>query len=330
MPTTYNGIGTHYYGKKNIEKRPGPCPHCNRQTELTSYDTRLWFVIFFIPVFPLGRKRIVDYCPACTRHYAVDAQKWETAKQLEISGAMDEHRANPKPENAIAVHQQLLKIHQTAQATDFQKKMAEQFASNAKVQAYLGGALEHVGQHEQAAAYFAKALELRPDLPEARLGIARNHIRAGRLDEARGLLDFLEKPGAAQLYSLQPLETLALGYQKASRHAEALELFARLQTELPHIAQIKAFRDMVSKSEKAMGKAQTILPQQKISWKRLFGMERGMSQAGAPQLTWRSLAVVGVILGLVALGFVIGNEYIRRHRKVYVVNAFSAPATVEI
>src|SRR6266478_589740 len=74
MPTTYNGIGTHYYGKKNITKRPGPCPHCNRAVELTSYDTRLWFVIFFIPVFPLGRKRLLAYCPACTRHYAVDAQ----------------------------------------------------------------------------------------------------------------------------------------------------------------------------------------------------------------------------------------------------------------
>ena len=331
MPATYNGIGTHYCGKKNIEKRPGPCPHCNRQTELSSYDTRLWFVIFFIPVFPLGRKRIVDYCPACTRHFAVDAQKWETAKQLEISGAMDEYRAHPTPETAIAVHQQLLKFHQIAQAADFQKKMAEQYATNAKVQAYLGAALEHVGRRDEAGPYFARALELRPDLPEARVGMARGHMRGGRLDEARGLLDFLEKPGAAQLYSVQPLETLAIAYQKANRHVEALELFSRLQAELPNIAEIKAFREMVKKSESALGKKQSMLPQQKFSWKRFFTLERGATaQLAGPRVTWRALAILGVFLGLVALGLVISNEYIRRHRKVYIVNAFAQPARVQI
>src|SRR5258705_10681452 len=112
MPTTYNGIGTHYYGKKNVTKRPGPCPHCGRAVELVSYDTRLWFVVVFIPLIPLGRKRIVDKCPSCTRHFAVDADKWETSKQLEVSGAEDKFRASPTPENAIAVHQQLVNSHQ--------------------------------------------------------------------------------------------------------------------------------------------------------------------------------------------------------------------------
>ena len=84
MPSTYNGIGTHYYGKTNIQKRPGPCPHCHRAVELTSYDTRLWFVVVFIPIIPIRRKRIIDYCPACTRHFAADLEKWETAKQLEM------------------------------------------------------------------------------------------------------------------------------------------------------------------------------------------------------------------------------------------------------
>ena len=144
----------------------------------SAHTTRLWFVIFFIPIFPLGRKRIIDYCPACTRHYAVDAQKWETAKQLEISGAQDEYRASPTPENAIAFHQQLLKYHQAAEAAEFQKKMSEQFASSAKVQAYLGAALEHFGKRDEAVPYFTKALELRPDLPEARIGMARSHMRA--------------------------------------------------------------------------------------------------------------------------------------------------------
>src|ERR1041385_1124874 len=111
MPATYNGIGTTYYGKSNLESRNGTCRSCNRDTTLISYDTRLWFVVVFIPVIPLGRKRIIDYCSACTRHYVVDLGKWETSKQLEISAALEKFRSGPTHENAIAVHQQLLKFH---------------------------------------------------------------------------------------------------------------------------------------------------------------------------------------------------------------------------
>src|SRR5882724_188205 len=106
MPTTYNGIGTHYYGRKNILSRPAVCPHCNRSVNLVSYDTRLWFVIVYVPVIPLGRKRIIDRCPACSRHYVTDLQKWETAKQLDISGALEKFRSDPSPENGMAAHRQ--------------------------------------------------------------------------------------------------------------------------------------------------------------------------------------------------------------------------------
>src|SRR6266545_6988968 len=252
MPVTYNGIGTHYYGSRNQEKRHGTCQQCGRNVELTSYDTRLWFVIVFIPVIPLGRKRIIDRCPACTRHYVQDLQKWETAKQLEISGALDAFRSNPTPEAAIEAHQALMGFHQLAQAAEFREMMRGKFASNAKVQAYLGAVLEHLGRPAEAVTAFERALELRPDLPEARVGVAAGRLREQRLDEARRLLDFLEKPGASQLYSLRPLENLAIGYQEAGRHEEALQLFGRLLEAFPQVAEHTGFRKMVERSEKAL------------------------------------------------------------------------------
>src|SRR5262245_44832200 len=95
MPTTYNGIGTHYYGKSNLDTRVHNCPQCGHHTTLSSYDTRLWFVVVFLPVIPLARKRIIDDCAACRRHYAVDLEKWRTMSQLEISGADEQYRATP-------------------------------------------------------------------------------------------------------------------------------------------------------------------------------------------------------------------------------------------
>src|SRR5258708_1821460 len=127
MPITYNGIGTHYYGHRNSERRTAACHSCGRPVQLESYDTRLWFVVIFIPVIPLGRKRIIDQCPVCKRHFVADADTWETQKQLNVSGAMEEYLADPTPERAMAAHQMLLNFHQATQAADFRSEIAEKF-----------------------------------------------------------------------------------------------------------------------------------------------------------------------------------------------------------
>ncbi len=53
MPGSVNGIGTTYYGKKELRTRTGACERCHKEADLRSYQTRLWFIIFFIPVIPL-------------------------------------------------------------------------------------------------------------------------------------------------------------------------------------------------------------------------------------------------------------------------------------
>jgi tetratricopeptide (TPR) repeat protein len=329
MPTTYNGIGTHYYGKRNVQTRPGTCPHCHRTVNLISYDTRLWFVVLFIPVIPIGRKRIIDRCPSCSRHYVMDAQKWETAKQLETSGALEKFRSNPTPEAAIEAHRQFLNFQQIAEAAELQKTMCEKFADNARVQAYLAAALNHLGKVSEAEPFFARALELRPDLPEARIGVACTHIRAQRLDEARRLLDFLEKPGAAQLYALSPLEDLANAYQKAARHTEALALFGRLLEELPAAAQHKGFRKRVQQSEAALHCRTSILPKSKFSLRRWlqFQPSAGPARSVSPRTLLLVLGGAAVVITLVLM---LANENIRRHRKLYVANGLGPNLRVEI
>lgn len=322
MPHMVNGIGTTYYGKKNIQTRPGPCPHCGRDVPLKSYDTRTWFVIFLIPIIPLKRLRILDYCSACTRHYAMAIDKWETARQLEVSGALEKYRTNPTPEAAIEVHQNMVNYHQLEDAAAFRKLMREKYADNAKVHAYLGAVLERFGQVDEAATAYTRAFQLRPDLPEARIGVAREHLRAGRLAEAQGLLDFLEKPGAAQLYSLEPIDTLARAFQKAERHEEALALFAIIQRELPDLNEKRWLRDLIHKSEKALKRTESQAPKLKFSWKRFYSSGETSNA--------RALVIFGVIGALVLLGFVVANEYIRRHRTLHVVNSYPQAAHVRV
>jgi tetratricopeptide (TPR) repeat protein len=324
MPTTVNGIGTHYYGKKNRKSRTGVCRSCGARCTLESYDTRLWFVIVFIPVIPLGRRRIMDCCSVCSRHYAASLSRWEMSRQLNVSGAMDRYRTEPSPETALEVHGNLLGFHAHDEADQFRNLALEQYPESAVLCAGLASQLNEIGRFPEAIPLFEKALVLRADLPEARIGVAFARMNQGKLDEARELLSFLEQPGAGQLYSLGPLESLAHAYQRAGRHDVAMALCERILAEFPAAGQVHDFRKFVAVSEKAL-RRETVLPKRGFSLRGLFDSRSGRY---AP---WQRWAAVGAAVAAMAIVGMLGmNEYRRRHRTVHVINQCGRPAQMTI
>jgi tetratricopeptide (TPR) repeat protein len=325
MPTAVNGIGTHYYGKKNLDVRTAPCRFCRRVGGLRSYDTRLWFVVVFIPVIPLGRKRIIDECPSCTKHMVANAAAYEQARQLAVSASLEQFRSDPSSDAALQAHANLLAFHEHEQAAAFRASALERFPDHAGLRVGLASQLVQASAFEPAVALFEEALELEPDLPEARVGVARRKMAIGELDEARDLLDFLEEPGAGQHHPLGPIDVLSDLYQKQGRHEEALALAEVLLREIPQAGRQHAFRSFVQKSEKALGRMETMLPPMQHSLRGIFHAE------GSPYPPWaRKLTLAGVVVGLLAAGLLLNNEYIRRHRTIHVVNACGKPVQVRV
>jgi tetratricopeptide (TPR) repeat protein len=325
MPRTVNGVGTHYYGRSNVATREDACRFCRRQVRLVSYDTQLFFVVLFIPLIPLGRKRIVEQCPFCTRHFAVDADQWDTARQLDISGALERFDSNPTPETGLTAHAQMLSYHDFQQASLFRGQMLLRFGDSAQLQAGIGAALEQIGKIPESVVHFRRALELRPDLPAAKAAIALQHIRDGKLEEARPLLDHLEQPGAGSLYPLAPLELLGNAYQARGRHQEALDVYAKVLAEIPSATEHKGFRKKVEASERAVRAVTTILPPQPRSFRQSLAAFRQGSRG-----IYGALVFVAVAAVVITIGLMLTNEYTRRHRRLYVVNAYPQPARVEV
>jgi len=81
----------------------------------------------------------------------------------------------------------------------------ERFPDRVSPLAGLAAQLHQVSSFGESAKLDEAALKLQPDLPEARAGAAERKMVAGELDQALRLLDFLERPGAGQHHSLQPL-----------------------------------------------------------------------------------------------------------------------------
>ena len=109
-------------------------------------------------------------------------------------------------------------------------------------------------------------------------------------------------------------------------------MFARLIAELPAVAEHKGFRKNVRKSEAALKRGASILPKAKFSLKRLFQSVPSAAPAGrrfniSPGAF---VLIVGCALALICLGFGVANEYVRRHRTLYVANQFGPGLHLEI
>ena len=311
MPTVHNGVGTWYYGKKNVQTRPGACEFCRRQGTLKSYDTRLYFVFLMIPIIPLSKKHIIDECPSCKRHRVSALGDWQKNKEKAIQDGLKKMEATPgDPEAAMALHKTYLYFGERAEGEKLLAFMLEQHAQNEKVQMYVGWALQYIGKSDQAAICFEKALQLNPESPEARRAVGVGLIGKGKVDEAHQLLKYMEQPGGGIAHA-QVLNFLANAYQAKGRHEEALKLYRLVLERAPAWAQDKTFRKAVATSEKALnssGAVQSLLPPRKrnLKW-----------------VKWTGAAAALLFAGLC------GSEYyVSQHRTVHVISA--TPVTVQI
>ena len=325
MPTTINGIGTHYYGKRDVARRPGTCQHCGAEGNLESYTTRLFFVVIFIPIIPLKRVRILDSCPRCSRHWIVDPEKYEMSRQLAVSGALEKYRDEPSEESALVAHAQLMSFHMHQEADKFRETVLEQFPDSAEIRSGLASHLEQMGRWNEATSLYEKAFEQKPELPEVRHSLAWRCVNKNELDEAYDLLDFLRKPGAGQSFNLAPLQALAEAYQKRKNHEKTLEICEHLLKEIPTAGDQLVFRKLVTQSERALQRQTSILPAKAFSVSGLFDSKRGTH---APWVRWTAFGCVAA--ALFAMGMAALNEYRRTHRTLHVVNAFAQPVEVSI
>jgi hypothetical protein len=95
MPTVINGIGTWYYGQRRIHSRKGACAFCGKLAVLESFDTTLFFVVVYVPLVPLARKRILEQCSVCRRHRVLSLAKWEEAKLQQGTVVIDALERTP-------------------------------------------------------------------------------------------------------------------------------------------------------------------------------------------------------------------------------------------
>jgi tetratricopeptide (TPR) repeat protein len=261
MPVMYNGIGTQYRDKKNLDVRVGFCQTCKRNSYLQSYEARLYLVIFFIPIIPLRRKMVIDHCSLCNSHKAMPVEAWNHIKK--VSGIKEDDLEKKRVPDDVEAAKLKLKgfwdLGYQKEAKEIAAEMKVKFTDSAEVQIFLGGYYECENNIEQSDACFERALTAEPDNMEARRAVAIGCIHKNELSRAQSLLAFMQHKCPEQ--DPEVLTFLASALQKKGNYGEAYSYYQLVVRDFPQFAKENInFRRKVRKTEKKLGQHHSILP----------------------------------------------------------------------
>lgn len=314
MPTVINGIGTWYYGRERVHVLRGVCEFCRAVGDLTSYDTTEYFTVFYVPVIPLSKKRILRQCGRCNQHRVVKRRDWEAAKANDAAAVLEKLRANPDDRESI-LH--ALALAMNYQDQDLFDRVAETLASrrrdDAEVQALLGEGYTYFSRHQEAEAAYRQAL-LAGDSPEGRERLGLNLLKQGRPEDAEPCLAhcYGSAEGAGSLY------WLVAAYQARGRHEDALRVIEAAFAKWPDLATDNDWQRLHKVSSKYRTSSKRI-EAPLLGAPKSGGYREGGWQSKVPRYVFPALVLAGL---LAYLGTAL---YQGQERAVYLVNG--SPAT---
>ncbi len=265
MPTTINGIGTQYYGKRNPRIYQGRCDACGASCQMTDYETGYYFVVLFLPLIPLGKKQILGDCSRCRRHRVMPLQQWNQLREEAIDAGMDKLAAAPdEPERAIELIGTMTLFNRLDDAIELASATLQSHADNVDVQLGIGGWYETQNLRAESETCFARAIELDPQRPACVRIAGIDLLERGKPKLAAERIAAIRPPSPD--YDPLLFLMLASAFASAGNHDEALKEYTQVFLKAPELAMDKAVRKSVKQCEKTLGRSETILPK-----KGLFG-----------------------------------------------------------
>jgi len=263
MPFTINGIGTQYYFKKNEFIRQDVCEHCQRQATLSDYDVGWFFVVFYIPILPLGRQMILGQCNACSGHRAMPLSQWLQWRESSIERGLEKLSRNPRdPDAALELLGIYSAFHQMEDAWNLAEAMCRTHSDDYRVQLAVGGWYEqhdHIGEANDC---FLKAVQLDPLRPESlRIRLVEAIEQSCHKEMMELALALCDAGGDDHLgVVLRAAEQL----HAKNKSEDAYKLFERLLQLSPILVKDKDFRRAARPVELAVGRPASLVPAKRL------------------------------------------------------------------
>lgn len=322
MPQVINGCGTWYWGKSNISKRDTFCPECHRDVTLISYDTTHCVVIFFLPLVPMRRLRVIDECPVCHKHRVIKLKDWNRGRSEILPQALaDWRRQKNDMESATRALGTAIAFQDAAAFDEVAAGLGTLGRDDPQFLVALADAHEHFGKLPEAEAAYRASFALAPN-PATRNSLIINLLRQMRPEDAWPLLeDVLAQRDESCIVLLQ---SAAEGFQAVGKHDNALYVVQETLRTFPHLERDRTWSKLRRQSEKDFHSGKTRPPK----------TIRPASESAAPRerKTFRTLGrlIMPAVLVALAVWYVVAAYRAGAQRPVYVVSGLPYAYTAEV
>ncbi len=328
MPSTINGIGTHYYGRGNRSEVTGRCEFCGRTARLTSYDTWECFCLVFVPIFPIGRYRILSDCASCRRHNRVKLAEFRSMFDERVVPLREQVAAKPRDAEARrGLVAALMDLHMWTDADREARDGVATLPEDPELNRLAGEIAAYRGDAAGATPYLRKAADLAPDSAAQRTRLGHHLLDLGQTEDA---IRELARAQASDSSHWQASYWLGQALLRAERWSEALPALERVLSLRPDLASDEELLADIARCKRALH--YPLSPrEEKVSKRRWwwpFGRRRARTptKPAAATPAWVVLPVLGAA-ALVALGVAVWRQ---RHVTVYFDNGLDTPVKVAI
>ncbi len=306
MPHTINGIGTHYYGAGNRSARVDVCDSCGRSATLSSYDTREWICIIFIPVIPLRRYRILNDCSSCRRHHRIAADEFKQKVAQATDPLRDAMKRAPRdPQTHIALVRTLIGWEMHADAQRELAAAVALFPQNADVVLLAAQMAVGRGELETAMPLYERAYGIDPANPAVVYGYG---WILNKLNQHERAIPILQRSISQDGNKLGALYLLGTSQMKLSRWNDALHSYQQLLTLEPAYGRDKNFLRLIRECKNHLG--YQLSDAERRAGRSWWPFERKQKTAklqGQPTLVRPSLRYAGLailVISVISVAFV--------------------------
>jgi tetratricopeptide (TPR) repeat protein len=169
-----------FFGSRGIVSNNGAavqsaCPNCKQQAMIQPKSVRSWFTLFFIPIFPLGAKRIFSQCTNCRAQFRVSPQQLSqhqaASQQQQMQQAIQMYNSlRASPANSVTLNNLLLlylQLREFNQAVSAANEFQQALNASEQCMTTLGRVLMEQGRHVEAIKWFDSALARNAAIGEA-------------------------------------------------------------------------------------------------------------------------------------------------------------------
>lgn len=322
MPHTYNGIGTWYYGKKNEHVREGICEFCNKPSTLKTYDTTKFFVFLYIPVLPLGEKKIIDECSVCRKHRVIKLSEWERMKKEageELYNSWIQEPGNV--EKAKKLFESIVFYRDVELLKSLEQDIQNYCMNDPQILKFWGETHLFLNQFDEAERAFKASLLIKEDVG-VKEELAETLAKNLKPDEAKSYLTHIfDYPDESKLYYIF---LLIESYQFIGEHDNALEVINKIEEVYPDIANNIEFKRYKKRTQRHYNSNKRIKG-------NLISPIQDRKKEGSSNISFILPKVMPLIFitGMILI-YTLISYFAGLSRTVYVINGLNTSYSIEV